>query len=496
MRRPRFEHSYATQLPEQLYAPTEPTPVAAPRLLQLNENLAAELGLDSRWLHSPEGIDLLAGNRFPADMRPIAQAYAGHQFGNFVPQLGDGRALLLGELTDQGGQLHDLQLKGSGPTRFSRNGDGRAALGPMMREYIVSEAMQALGIPTTRTLSLVATGEHVYRETRLPGALIARVAASHIRVGTFQYLAARQDVAGLKALADYAIARHYPHLAQHEAGTNNPYLGLLDAVVTAQAQLVARWMLVGFIHGVLNTDNVAISGETIDYGPCAFMDSYHPATRFSSIDHQGRYAYINQPRITVWNLARLAEALLPILNHGKPAGDAEFEQAKAVIGDFQPHYEAAFHEGLRHKIGLYSQQQGDLELVAELLNLMAQNGADFTLTFRDLALEIEGAGPVRNYFIDPTAFDGWAGRWRQRLADDGENAAERATRMRAINPKYIARNHRVEAAIVAAVEADDFAPFQRLLAVLARPFDEQPEMEAYAEPPAHEERVLQTFCGT
>jgi len=352
--------------------------------------------------------------------------------------------------------------------------------------------MHALGIPTTRTLSLVATGEHVYRQTKLPGALIGRVAASHIRIGTFQFLAVREDIAGLTALADYAIARHYPHLA----ATPNPYVGLLDAVVAVQAKLVARWMLVGFIHGVLNTDNVAISGETIDYGPCAFMDAYHPATVFSSIDLQRRYAYANQPRITVWNLARFAEALLPILGNGEGGDDQGIEQAKGAIGSFQARYDAAFHEGILHKIGLFSEEPGDLDLAAELLELMAQNGADFTLTFRDLAHETDGSGPVRNHFIEPTAFDDWATRWRERLARDSEDAPDRATRMRAVNPKYIARNHRVESAIAAATNDDDFQPFRRLLTVLARPFDEQPEMEKYAQPPAHEERVLQTFCGT
>ncbi|MGO4830869.1 YdiU family protein [Rhizobiaceae sp. 2RAB30] len=492
MRSPRFQHTYAADLPERLYARPDPSSVSTPRLLELNETLATELGLDIGWLRSPDGIEMLAGNRFPADVRPIAQAYAGHQFGNFVPQLGDGRAVLVGELLDASGQLHDLQLKGSGPTRFSRNGDGRAALGPMMREYIVSEAMHALGIPTTRTLSLVATGEHVFRETRLPGALIARVAASHIRVGTFQYLAVREDVDGLRALADYAIARHYPHLAE----VPRRYLGFLSAVVAAQAKLVAQWMLVGFIHGVLNTDNVAISGETIDYGPCAFMDAYHPATVFSSIDHRGRYAFANQPRITVWNLARLAEALLPILGSEAGGDDEGFEQAKAAIGSFQALYEAAFHEGMRHKIGLFAEQPGDLALAAELLDLMARNGADFTLTFRDLAHEVDGSGRVRNHFIDPTAFDNWASRWRERLAREPENAADRTARMHTVNAKYIARNHRVEAAIAAATDEGDFGPFQSLLAVLARPFDEQPEMEEYAQPPADEERVLQTFCGT
>lgn len=492
MRSPRFQHTYAADLPERLYARTDSSPVSTPRLLELNETLATELGLDISWLRSPDGIEMLAGNRFSAEVRPIAQAYAGHQFGNFVPQLGDGRAVLVGELLDTAGQLRDVQLKGSGPTRFSRNGDGRAALGPMMREYIVSEAMHALGIPTTRTLSLVATGEHVYRETRLPGALIARVAASHIRVGTFQYLAVREDIDGLRALADYAIARHYPDLA----GSSNRYLGFLNAVVAAQAKLVAQWMLVGFIHGVLNTDNVAISGETIDYGPCAFMEAYHPATVFSSIDHQRRYAFANQPRITVWNLARLAEALLPILGSEAGGDDEGFEQAKAAIGSFQARYEASFHEGIRHKIGLFTEQPDDLDLATELLDLMARNGADFTLTFRDLAHEVDGSGRVRNHFVDPTAFDGWASRWRERLVREPESAADRTARMRTVNPKYIARNHRVEAAIAAATDGGDFGPFQSLLAVLARPFDEQPDMEEYAQPPADEERVLQTFCGT
>jgi uncharacterized protein YdiU (UPF0061 family) len=492
MRSDLLQHSYATDLPDRFFARMEPSPVSAPRLLELNEPLAAELGFDADWLRGPEGVEMLAGNRFPDGVDAIAQAYAGHQFGNFVPQLGDGRALLVGELRDTSGHVRDLQLKGSGPTPFSRNGDGRAALGPMMREYIVSEAMHALGIPTTRTLSLVATGDPVYRETRLPGAVIGRVAASHIRVGTFQFLAARDDIAGLRALADYAISRHYPDLAD----APNPYLGLLDAVVAAQARLVAHWMLAGFIHGVLNTDNVAISGETIDYGPCAFMDAYHPATVFSSIDRQGRYAYVNQPGITVWNLSRLAEALLPILSNGAGDDDEGLEQAKATIGSFRSRYEAAFHEGILRKIGLFSPQPGDLDLAAELLDLMARNGADFSLTFRDLAKEIEGPGPVRDHFIDPTAFDGWAARWRERLALDRQDAADRAARMRAVNPKYIARNHRVEAAIAAATNNGDLEPFRRLLGVLAHPFHEQPDREDHARPPAHEERVLQTFCGT
>jgi uncharacterized protein YdiU (UPF0061 family) len=435
---------------------------------------------------------MLAGNRFPKGNRPIAQAYAGHQFGNFVPQLGDGRALLIGEVMGKDGIRRDIQLKGSGPTRFSRNGDGRAALGPVLREYIVSEAMYALGIPTTRTLAAISTGEPVYRETRLPGAVMARVAASHIRIGTFQYFAVREDIEALKTLADYSIARHYPHLE----GTESPYLGLFDAVVGAQANLVAQWMLVGFIHGVMNTDNVTISGETIDYGPCAFMDAYHPSTVFSSIDHAGRYAYVNQPRIAVWNLARLAEAMLPIIGDG---GDEALEDVRKVLGSFQGRYEAVFHAGLRRKLGLSTEHEEDLELAADLFEAMANNSADFTLTFRDLASELDphnSGRRARDNFIDPTAFDTWAERWRTRLSLEPEADDGRARAMRAVNPKYIARNHRVEEAIRAATESNDFTPFETLVATLERPFDEQPDVEQYALPPANEERVLQTFCGT
>ena len=490
MQIPRLENSYA-DLPERFYALTDPSPVAAPMLVKLNVGLAHDLGFDEEELATDDGLAMLAGNRFPAGSRPLAQAYAGHQFGNFVPQLGDGRALLIGEVVDSKGIRRDIQLKGSGPTRFSRNGDGRAALGPMLREYIISEAMHALGIPTTRTLAVVTTGEPVFRETRLPGAIMTRVAASHIRVGTFQYFAVRDDAEALKTLVNYAIDRHYPHLA----GSGNPPLALLDAVVGAQAELVALWMLVGFIHGVMNTDNVTISGETIDYGPCAFMDSYHPSTVFSSIDELGRYAYVNQPRIAVWNLARLAESLLPVIG----GGEEGLEKAKAVIGSFQKRYEDAFHDGVRRKLGLHSEKEEDLVLAAELLELMANNGADFTLTFRDLANEIDavpGKGPVRDHFIDPTAFDTWAARWRERLALEPEHDAGRAAAMRAVNPKYIPRNHRVEAAIAAATQDGDFAPFEELVSVLARPYEEQPGMERYTQPPADEERVLATFCGT
>lgn len=485
---PAFENSYAA-LPDRFFQAMQANPVSAPSLIRLNEGLAQDLGLDAGWLAGADGLAMLAGNAFPASARPLAQAYAGHQFGNFVPQLGDGRALLIGEITDRDGERRDIQLKGSGPTRFSRNGDGRAALGPVLREYIVGEAMAALGIPTTRALAAVATGDPVYREGRQPGAIFVRVAASHLRVGTFQFFAARSDVEALKALTDYAIDRHYPDLRSAKI----PALALLERVIGRQASLVAQWMLVGFIHGVMNTDNMTISGETIDYGPCAFMDAYHPNTVFSSIDQFGRYAYANQPGIAVWNLARLAEALLPLIDADQ---DKAVEAAQAALATFQRHYEKTFHAGLRRKIGLSSEEDGDLKLVGDLLEAMAANSADFTLTFRGLANAAEGDDGVRGGFIDPTAFDLWATRWRERLARDPQTPAERRTAMLTANPKFIPRNHRVEQAIRAAVDQDDFGPFERLVAVLAKPFDEQPENDAYGAPPLDEERVLRTFCGT
>ncbi len=488
VRAPRFESTYA-DLPERFFEHPQASPVSAPRLIRINTALAGALGLDVAWLASDDGVAMLAGNRFPEGARPLAQAYAAHQFGNFVPQLGDGRALLIGEIISRDGQRRDLQLKGSGPTRFSRNGDGRAALGPVLREYIVSEAMAALGVPTTRTLAAVATGDQVYRETKLPGAVLARVAASHLRIGTFQFFAARGDVEGLKVLADYAIARHYPEAAQAE----RPALALLERVVAAQARLVAKWMQIGFIHGVMNTDNMTISGETIDYGPCAFMDVYHPATVFSSIDQFGRYAYSKQPGIAVWNLARLAEALLPLIDTDE---DKAVELAQRTLAGFQGAYETAFHGGLREKLGLTTAQDDDVSLLVELFDAMARGEADFTLTFRGLAGEIEGQGATRELFADPALFDAWAERWRARLAQEPEPAASRKARMLAVNPKYIPRNHRVEEVIRAAVDHGDFAPFERLLAISGRPFEEQPESEAYATPPRDDERVLQTFCGT
>jgi uncharacterized protein YdiU (UPF0061 family) len=486
-----FQNTYAA-LPANFFARVAPTPVASPRLIKLNRPLAVHLGLDPDLLESPEGAEILAGKRVPDGADPIAMAYAGHQFGHFVPQLGDGRAILLGEVIDADGVRRDIQLKGSGPTPFSRRGDGRAALGPVLREYIVSEAMAALGIPTTRSLAAVITGENVMRETPLPGAVLTRVASSHIRVGTFQYFAARGDTDGVRRLADHVIARHYPQVADAE----RPYLALLNAVIGRQAELVARWLLVGFIHGVMNTDNTSISGETIDYGPCAFMDSYDPATVFSSIDEQGRYAYANQPRIMLWNLTRLAECLLPLLSDDK---DKAIEDAQAALGEFAEQFTSAYQAGLRKKIGLFTTRDGDEALVQDLLDSMAKNQADFTLTFRrlsDAALDPSGDAEVRSLFAEPAAYDEWAARWRARTSDEPQAAIERAAAMRSVNPAFIPRNHRVEAVIEAAVNRDDFAPFETLLRVLAKPYQDQPDFAGYANPPEPHQRVLQTFCGT
>jgi serine/tyrosine/threonine adenylyltransferase len=486
-----FQNTYAA-LPEGFFARVAPTPVAAPRLVKLNRTLAVKLGLDPDLLESPEGVEILAGKHVPNGADPIAMAYAGHQFGHFVPQLGDGRAILLGEVIDTDGVRRDIQLKGSGPTPFSRRGDGRAALGPVLREYIVSEAMAALGIPTTRSLAATLTGEHVMRETALPGAVLTRVASSHIRVGTFQYFAARGDTEGVKRLADHVVARHYPDIAS----AARPYHALLDSVIARQADLVARWLLVGFIHGVMNTDNTSISGETIDYGPCAFMDHYDPAAVFSSIDEQGRYAYANQPRIALWNLTRLAECLLPLFSDDK---DKAIEQAQAILGEFPAKFTAAYQSGLRQKIGLFAARDGDDALVQDLLDAMAKNRTDFTLTFRhlsDAAADVARDSDVSQLFTEPRAFDEWTTRWRQRIGNEPQTPAMRAAAMRSINPAFIPRNHRIEAVIQAAVSRDDFAPFEELLAVLSKPFEEQPAFADYAYPPAPHQRVLQTFCGT
>ncbi len=486
-----FDNTYA-RLPERFFARLAPTPVRAPTLIRLNRPLAWDLGLDADWLASEEGVETLAGKSVPTGTESIATAYAGHQFGGFVPQLGDGRAILLGEVVDRNGLRRDIQLKGSGPTPFSRRGDGRAALGPVLREYVVSEAMAALGIPTTRALAAVLTGEKVFREEALPGAVLTRVASSHIRVGTFQFFAAREDTEGLRLLADHVIARHYPKAAQAE----NPCRALLDAVIHAQATLIPQWLLVGFIHGVMNTDNTSIAGETIDYGPCAFLDAYDPAAVFSAIDHHGRYAYANQPVIAHWNLTRLAECLLPLLSGDEALAIAQAEEA---LGAFAPTFDNAYRAGLRRKLGLLSERDGDPELGRDLLQLMAADGADFTLTFRALsegASDAAGELPARKHFKDLVAFDAWAARWRRRLAPEGMDDVVRQQAMQAVNPAYIPRNHRIEAVIRAAVDRNDFGPFEELLSVLSKPFEHRESDADYAKPPEASERVHQTFCGT
>ncbi len=484
-----FDNSYA-RLPPQFFADQMPTPVVAPKLIKFNEALASELGLDMDVLKQ-NAAAIFSGNELLPGSQPIAMAYAGHQFGNFVPQLGDGRAILLGEVKNRNGRRRDIQLKGSGPTPFSRRGDGRAALGPVLREYIVSEAMHALGIPTTRALAAVISGEPVYREEVLPGAVFTRVAASHIRVGTFQFFAARGDTESVRTLADHVIARHYPEIRDRK----NPYLALLEAVADRQASLIARWLHVGFIHGVMNTDNMTVSGETIDFGPCAFMDAYDPATVFSSIDRNGRYAYANQPAIGQWNLARLGETLIPLID---PSIDTAIEMANVVIKAYGERFQSYWLAGMRAKIGLASEEEGDLDLIQSLLATLQQQGADFTLTFRRLAALAadEDVTDFAAAFNDPQAVAPWLERWRERLARDLQTQSARAAAMRKVNPAFIPRNHRIEQAIQAAVEDADFSLFEALLKVLATPYEDQPAFAPYAEPPLPAERVLQTFCGT
>ena len=484
-----FHNSYA-RLPERFFAPVRPLQSPSPSLIQLNGQLASELGINADWLKSPTGLDVLSGRAIAEGSEPIAQAYAGHQFGNFVPQLGDGRAVLLGEVVDRHARRRDIQLKGAGRTAFSRGGDGRAALGPVLREYLVSETMAALGVPTTRALAAITTGEPVIRETALPGAMLTRVASSHIRVGTFQYFAARGDVEAIRLLADHVMARHYP--AAGEA--SHPYRALLDAVIAAQANLVSRWLLIGFIHGVMNTDNMSIAGETIDYGPCAFMDAYDPSTVFSSIDRAGRYAYGNQPRIAQWNLTRFAETLLPLLDEDP---NAAVEQAQDALADFGLIFEEAYFEGLRRKVGLASRDEGDVELINTLLTRMTGNQVDFTLFFRALGQAALGEDePARSLFVDPTAFDAWASEWRRRLRREEQDPDSRRLGMERVNPAFIPRNHQVEAMIAAAVDRTDLAPFRRMLDVLSRPYEDQPAAEDLAQPPLPHERVEATFCGT
>jgi uncharacterized protein YdiU (UPF0061 family) len=490
-----FDNSYA-RLPDRFYARIAPTKVRDPRIVKVNQPLAELLGIGAELLASGTGAALLVGNEIPSGAEPIALAYAGHQFGGFVPQLGDGRAILLGEVVGTDGRRRDIQLKGSGRTPFSRGGDGRAALGPVLREYLVSEAMAALGIPTTRALAVATTGEPVFRGEALPGAILTRVAASHLRVGTFEFFAAREDHEALVVLTAHAIARHYPHAA----GSGNDALALLEQVIDAQANLVARWLGVGFVHGVMNTDNTAISGETLDYGPCAFLDAYDPDKKFSSIDHRGRYAFSNQPRIAHWNMTRLAEALLPLLS---PDEAEAIRVAKQQLDRFPATFEAAHLRVLRAKLGLTddgnANDDDDRALANDLLNRLATNHVDYTLFFRRLCAS--AADPLADaaivpLFDNPDAFRAWADAWRHRLGTEAVGPEARAASMRHANPAFIPRNHRVEEAIEAAVRRNDFKPFEVLADVLANPYDDQPEFAYLADPPDPDQPAYQTFCGT
>jgi len=484
----QFDNSYA-RLPDRFFASVYPEPVEGPKLLRFNQKLAAELGVEAD-LSDPDRLAaVLSGNVVPQGASPLAMAYAGHQFGNFVPQLGDGRAILIGEVMDRAGQRRDIQWKGAGPTPFSRRGDGRAALGPVIREYVVSEAMHALGIPATRALAAVSTGELVQREQEQQGAVFVRVAASHVRVGTFQFFAARGDTEGVRTLANYVIERHYPDLM----GAQNPYLALLQAVADRQAELIARWLGVGFIHGVMNTDNMTISGETIDFGPCAFLDEYNPMKVFSSIDRQGRYAYRNQPGIGQWNIARLAEALVPLIDADE---EKAVEAANAVLKAFGDTFQAHWIEVFRAKLGLVTARDGDGDLVQGLLSAMEENEADFTRTFRALCNAAEGHDDdLLACFADTAKLREWLPKWNERLAEEGRSPADVATEMRGVNPWLIARNHRIEEAIAAA-NYGDFSFFEKLVEALEKPFEERPEFADYAFSPTAEQKVARTFCGT
>lgn len=485
-----FDNSYA-RLPTRLYANVSATPVASPQLLRINKALCEQLGIDAEWLVSPAGIDVLAGNALPEGAASIATAYAGHQFGQFNPQLGDGRALLLGEVVDRDGKRFDLQLKGAGRTPYSRSGDGRSPLGPVLREYLVSEAMHAMGVPSTRALAAVTTGEKVIRNHVEPGAILARVASSHIRIGTFQFFAARKDYAALQALVDHVLLRHYPEAADQQ----NPALALLECVIARQASLVAHWQQLGFVHGVMNTDNMLLCGETVDYGPCAFIEGFQPDIVFSSIDHAGRYAYRNQPGIAHWNLSRLAETLLPLI-----ADDEEraLALARAAIESFPGLFSDAHARGLAAKLGLSAIRGDDTALVEDLFDIMAQHQLDFTLTFRYLSgvpapdAETRALAPFYN---QPADLDGWLERWMMRLASENQQATVQRDAMRRRNPLFIPRNHLVQRAIAAA-ENGDHAPFERFAARFIAPFQFDADDLDLATPAAPQEAVRQTFCGT
>ncbi|MEC0232821.1 YdiU family protein [Paenibacillus kribbensis] len=478
-----FDNSYS-RLPESLFTRLSPNPVRSPKLIIFNHPLAASLGLNDSMLQQKDEVAVLAGNRVPEGAAPLAQAYAGHQFGHFN-MLGDGRALLLGEQITPSGERVDIQLKGSGRTPYSRGGDGRAALGPMLREYIISEAMHALGIATTRSLAVVTTGESIIRETELPGAVLTRVAASHLRVGTFQYVAAWGTTQNLRLLADYTLERHYPEVVADE----NRYLSLLQAVIKRQAELIAKWQLVGFIHGVMNTDNMTLSGETIDYGPCAFMDTYDPETVFSSIDIQGRYAYANQPHIAAWNLARFAETLLPLLHDNR---EQAVKLAEDAISDFAKMFHHHWLAGMRAKLGIFNEEPQDESLIKDLLGMMQKYRADYTNTFRALTLD----KPEDTVLYNTAEFTQWNEQWQARLGRQQESQASAHQLMRSSNPAIIPRNHRVEEALEAAVEREDYRVMEQLLGVLSNPYAYSDEQEIYATLPEESSCTYRTFCGT
>ncbi len=482
-----FDNSYAKQM-EGFYSDCQHSDFPKPTLIKFNAALASQLKIKVDDL--TKAAFIFSGNEFPERASPIAQVYSGHQFGGFSPQLGDGRALLLGEVLDVHGKRFDIQLKGSGRTAYSRGGDGKAGVGPVLREYILSEAMHALGVPTTRALAAVTTGELIMRETPIPGAVITRVAQSHIRIGTFQYFASRGEVDKLRQLADYAIQRHYPELKE----SDNPYLNFLSEVCDAQAQLVSKWMLIGFVHGVMNTDNMTVSGETIDYGPCAFIDSYNPGAVYSSIDKQGRYALQNQPPMAQWNLARLAEALLLLIDSDQ---EHAVELATEVLNEFPKNYSKFWLQGMRQKLGLINHQENDLELMNDLLAELHEHVVDYTQFFRDLAKWLSNNDEtVREHFANTMQFDQWLIRWRDRLTHDECTLDESVALMNQVNPNYIPRNHKVEEAIEAAMLNADYTKFEMLLEVLSQPYQEQADKDEYAQPAPREFGAYKTFCGT
>ncbi len=489
MSAPVFDNTYA-RLPEGFFAPAPPAVPPEPALIRVNSKLASALGLDEEWLRSAQGLAMLSGAKLPEGAEPIAMAYAGHQFGGWVPQLGDGRATLLGEVVGNDGVRYDVQLKGSGRTRFSRRGDGKAVLGPVLREYVVSEAMHVYGVPTTRALAAVTTGEEVFRNGPEPGAVLTRVAQSHVRVGTFQYFAGRGDDEAVKTLADYVLDRHY--LSARDA--DHVYRALFESILARQAELIAHWMSLGFIHGVMNTDNMQVVGETIDYGPCAFMDDFHPQKRFSSIDHHGRYAWGNQPGIAMWNLSRLAETLIPLLGEDEKAA---VSWAEAAIPAFRDIFGGALKRRFRAKLGLVGEADGHDALVEATFAALTEGEVDFTLFFRRLTSLVAGEReePLRDLFTERRVADTWLARWRQQVKAEGGDDAARLEAMRRANPVFIPRNHRIEEAIQAG-NAGDYAPFHRLVDVLKRPFDEQPDHADLEQAPEPHEVVTQTFCGT